>query len=327
MLRLLLLLSLIVSGQSCEESPKLKAIGGKPNEALRKLVANNTDPYVFMEDREFADTPEPPPAEPAEPGEPKKPAAKPAAAVVPGIFNKDCWAAPLDLSGIPWHTGISGAAITRRHVVTAAHWNNLPPSVRYQSRDGKTVNVSHLPADPEDHPDFKQTRMTVPDRPACWIHLGNDVAIATTAKPLPESIAVYPLPAPLPEGMENQLIGRTVLSTHWSDENHQPDPRGLRIAGLRKVARFAGQTIAFAQEPELPGDLYFSAVVGDSGNPLFFVNPSSNKLILVSTFTGGGGGSGPYYGSAAIQQNIRKYIAASPAPDERFTTTDLTSDD
>lgn len=319
MLRSLPLLALILVGAAFADSAELKAIGGAPNEALRKLAAKSTDPYVFREDRKFADAPEPAPAEPGEPATKPPP-------VIPEHYNDECWAASLDLSGIPWHTGISGAAITRRHVVTAAHWSNLPPSVRFQSSEGKPVNVSYLAADPADHPDFEQSRMTVPDRRACWINLGNDVAIATTSKPLPESIAIYQLPGPLPEDMEEKLIGRTVLSTHWSDDRYQPIPRGMRLAGLRKVTRLAGRNIAFAKDPELPDELYFGAVKLDSGNPLFFLNPSSNKLILVSTFTGGGGGSGPYYGSATIQENIRKYIAASPAPDEKFTTVDLKSE-
>lgn len=310
--------ALILIGTLLADSTKLKAIGGTPNEALRKLATRGTDPYVFREDREFAEAPEPPPTEPGEA------AAKPPP-VVPEHYSDTCWAASLDLSGIPWHTRISGAAITRRHVVTAAHWANLPPSVSFQSREGKTVRVSFLAADPADHPGFKPTRMSVPERPACWMHLGNDVAIATTSEPLPNSIAVYPLPGSLIEAMGDQLVGHTVLSTHMSDDNHQPEPRGLRLAGLRKVARFGGRTIAFGRDMELPGELYFKAVVGDSGNPLFFLNPYSNKLILVSTFSGGGGGSGPYYGSAEIQENILKYIAASPAPDERFASIDLRS--
>jgi hypothetical protein len=273
-----------------------------------------------------------PPKKPkiANPGEsePKpKPKPKPKPPGAPGAWNKDCWAAPLDLSGIPWHSAISGAAITRRHVVTAAHWNNLPPSVRFQSRDGETVNVSYLAADPADHPDFQPTRMTVPDRRACWIHLGNDVAIATTSEPLPESIAIYPLPDPLPDEMSEEFVGRTVVSTQWSDDKYQPDPKGLRVAGLRKVARFAAPSIAFAKDPELPGELYFDAVIQDSGNPLFFFNPTSKQLILAATYSGGGGGSGPYYGNAALQEKIREYIAASPAPKEEFTTVDLTSGD
>lgn len=311
----------LVTWAASAKPGKLKAIGGTPNALLARLASAGGEPHVFKEDAVAAK------AAPAEPvlddaGKPQKPKR-----VVPVNYNENCWAASLDVSGIPWHTGISGAVISRRHIVTAAHWNDLPHKMDFQTREGERVTARLIRANPEAHPNFDPTRQTRPDVRSCWIDLGNDVAIATTAEPLPDSIPHYPLPKPLDDATAEHLTGRSVLSTSWSSDHHQPDPRGVRVLGLRRISRINGATLAFARDPALPADLYFDAVIGDSGNPLFLVRPASGALILASTFSGGGSGSGPFYGDARVQENIREYIAASPAPHERFTTFDLETED
>ena len=310
--RALLALS-FVAAATAEESPAYKAIGGSPNEVLKELAEKGTNPYIFTDDFEFSKAP--PDRRVDENGKPVH--------VFPKRYNPDCWAASLDLTGVAWYSGINGVAITPRHIISAAHWNNLPHVISFVSekpgKDGETkVGVGFIPVKGKDHPAFKPTLVTIQDRPVCWINLGNDVAIATTTAPLPDSVAIYPLPAPVAAADREGLIGRTLLATTWSDDLHQPDPRGIRLAGLRKVYKFSQETMWYAQDDRLPADLYFPAVIGDSANPLFFVGTRDKQLVLASQFSGGGPGTGSYLGSAEIQDNIRRYIAASPAPNEKL---------
>lgn len=293
---------------------ELPAAGGTPNALLAELASQGGEPHVFKEDAEAV-------SEANQTGDSTQ-----LGNVVPRTYNPNCWAASLDVSGISWHKPFTCPIITRRHIVTAAHRSGLPRKLNFQTRQGERISVDLILVKPENYPNFKPTRQNKENYHGCWIDIGNDIAVATTAKALPEELPRYPLPTPLGDNRRDALVGRTVLSTSWSSDNHQPDPKGLRLLGLRKIARFSRARVGFSRDRDLPAGLYFNAVIGDSGNPLFFVDPSSGSLILVSTFTHGGGGAGPFYGDPGIQKNLREYIAASPAADEPFTTFDLGSE-
>jgi hypothetical protein len=154
--------------------------------------------------------------------------------------------------------------------------------------------------------------------------VGKDVAIATTCEPLPPSIPVYALPQPVDEALAKaQLPGRSAISATWSADNRQPDPKGVRIVGVRAVAAVFGTSVRFRAAEHLDEALYFPAVSGDSGNPVFFLHPESDRLILISTYTTGGGGGGPFYGSRTIQDLLETAIRSSPAPGEKLRRWDM----
>ena len=59
-------------------------------------------------------------------------------------------------------------------------------------------------------------------------------------------------------------------------------------------------------DPEARHGMAKKLVVGDSGNPAFFI--TDQKLVLAETHHIGGPGAGPYFGDPAVQQSVIKAV-------------------
>lgn len=185
------------------------------------------------------------------------------------------WPWKLDLSGVAWDIATTATAITPRHVVMAKHFQReIGASVVFHDRNGKAHErrlVRILPLD------------------------GCDVAVGLLDRPLPDSVRSYPLPK-IANEEATKLVGAIALVT---DQD--------RRLFFHRIYAISPEIVHFRSDPTLPDARHKRLIVGDSGNPSFFL--SNGELVLIETHTTGGGGGGPFYGASAIFQRVRDAVA------------------
>lgn len=199
------------------------------------------------------------------------------AANAPVRWNQG-WPWKLDLTGVAWDRSNTATVITPRHVVMASHYYRKEgEQIVFHDRRGKR------------HARIVERVVHVKDK-----GLQADVAVGLLNRPLPSSIRWYPLPEPDGSGGKS-LVGRVVLVTEQN--------RGLYF---HKVADANGRMVLFQHDPGIPPHRRKGLVAGDSGHPSFLL--TKGELVLLETHSGGGAGVGPFYGSAALQDVLRRIV-------------------
>lgn len=188
------------------------------------------------------------------------------------------WPWKLDLSGVAWDRSNTATAITARHVVMAAHYIRGPGErIVFHDRSGK----------PHFHTILRVVKLSEHG-------IQCDVAVGLLDRPLTDSISSYPLPAVREDGGA-ALIGATALVTEQKRELY-----------FHRIAYAGGNGLRMRFDETFPPARRKPLVKGDSGHPSFVL--CKGELVLVETHTTGGAGAGPYYGSSAIQQALRKVV-------------------
>lgn len=181
----------------------------------------------------------------------------------------DNWTSAFDFTGVSWNDPRTATAISRRHVVMAAHFARSPSTpLIFHDRDG----VPH------------ERRLTgiTPLRP-----LG-DIAVGTLDAPLPAQITHYPLAGP-----DDATYKRAVLVTDQT-----------RTVSIHRIGPVRGRNVQLGFDPEIDRRLWRNLVHGDSGNPAFILK--GGRLHLLTTFSTGGPGAGPFFGHPDIRARLRE---------------------
>lgn len=203
----------------------------------------------------------------------------------PGIFKKydalgdsvmnDTWTRKFDASGISFNDFKTCTLVTRQHVVMANHYKReVPSSVVFHDRYGKRIE-----------------RILVATR-----RVLGDCAVGLLNVPVPAGYKVYPLLTP-EAGLEDRLKGEFVLVTDKNKRLFVHEVGG--ISGDRIYLRYdASKKLGYGKR----------LVTGDSGNPSFIM--VNGEPVLIETHHTGGAGAGPFYGSAALIENLKSQIVA-----------------
>ncbi len=195
----------------------------------------------------------------------------------------DNWTKLLDFSGVAWDQPQSGTLITDRFLLLARHFTRPNGSeVKFTDRNGDLV-VRTLIAQ-------KFARFDSFD-------LRTDITVALLDKPVPETVAIYPL---LSSAIHpDDLIGAKLLSTYKD--------KTVAISAISRFDLFGNdsEVVTTSADPELVDPSWDrSAVRGDSGHPSFLI--LDGRLVLFSghTFTGSGT-KGPFYGGLGNHAKIQ----------------------
>lgn len=204
------------------------------------------------------------------------------AAHAPARWNSG-WPWKLDLTGVAWDRSNTATVITPRHVVMASHYyRKAGDEIVFHDRKGRR------------HVRIVEQVVHLKDR-----GIQSDVAVGLLNRPLPSSIRWYPLPAPDGSGGKS-LVGRVVLVTEQNRDLY-----------FHKVADTNGQMVLLQHDPGIPAHRSKGLIAGDSGHPSFLL--AKGELVLLETHTGGGAGVGPFYGSAALQEVMRRIVQETDA--------------
>ncbi|MFD2255162.1 hypothetical protein ACFSSA_00610 [Luteolibacter algae] len=182
------------------------------------------------------------------------------------------WTRGMDMSGVAFDDTRTATLITPRHVVMAKHYSrNVGDAVIFHDRNGRRA-VRRIQA---------------------LMATSSDIMVGLLNEPLPAAYHSYALPSVSPNTAD--LVDRPVIV---SDQK--------RSLFIHLISSIHGGTIAFKQDESDRYGWGKNLVVGDSGNPSFMI--SGGELVLLETHTYGGAGSGPFYGAASVQTEIREAI-------------------
>lgn len=232
----------------------------------------------------------------------------------PFVYNTDCWAYGIDLTGLSNYNDntaasgdtMGGVLISPRHVAFAWHWKpaagDYPVSITWVQADGTPVTR------------LMTAVARVVAHPACGFYdMANDIAIGYLDEDVPAAIKHYPV---LP------VDYATYLQT-WV---HPDRPRiPFLICDQQEKAligtspNMTGPTCRILQlfrplvsEPEWT-NYWEDLIYGDSGHPSFLVF-DDDEVVLVSTHYAGGEGanmvSGPSFMFAEAIDEINAVMAA-----------------
>lgn len=191
------------------------------------------------------------------------------------------WPRRLDLTGVSWSQKRAGTAITRRHIVLAAH---------YALRNGSEITFHDRRGAPHKRRIINSISLNREPGPG-----RSDINVALLDTPLPSSIKTYRLLPPRSD-YGHTLPGCPAFVTDQQRRVH-----------IHRIARQSNATISFRKHPELPDEVYKSLITGDSGHPSFLL--VGGEPVLIETHTGGGGGSGPFYSSPANFEKLQEAVA------------------
>jgi hypothetical protein len=192
------------------------------------------------------------------------------------VRNPQCWAYGLDLTAIsPWNSAGSftraGVAITRRHVLLAAHYP-IPEgaTIRFVTSAGAVVARTIVQA--RAHPDYE------PYYPDLYVGvLDSDLpSTITPVKVFPSNARDY-----LPSLGGSTLRGYAAFGTDKEEKALVKEWYFDDTSGGREMVRFRGGWYDGFDE---------TIIGGDSGNPSFAIVGSD--LVLLTVWTFGGAGSG-----------------------------------
>ncbi|XP_061166365.1 uncharacterized protein LOC133175284 [Saccostrea echinata] len=192
------------------------------------------------------------------------------------IRNSDCWAHDLDLTCIsPWnsngHNRKAGTLISPRHAIWARHYNMpINTTLRFVDLNNKVVERKII----------KIHALPVPAH--MNYHSGYDMMIGLLDQDVPSSITFAKV---LPRNF-TEIYGShvnhvlPVLSTDYEEKALVDDLRMMH----GKMVTLTVPNLSYRHA------FYESKIVGDSGNPSFFV--IDNQLVFLFVFTYGGAGAG-----------------------------------
>ena len=132
--------------------------------------------------------------------------------------------------------------------------------------------------------------MGVAKLPGNW-----DVAVGILNEAVPSGVTHYKLPEPS-ETLNSDLFGALALVTD-----------GERKVHVHECSKFPPTSVRFRFPRSLPKGFFEQLIKGDSGNPSFLV--VRGEMVLIETHYFGGAGSGPFYGNAQIQEEIKIAIS------------------
>lgn len=185
------------------------------------------------------------------------------------------WTSRFDLTGVSWNDPRTATAISRRHVVMAAHFiRPFEIPLVFQDASGQK-HVRHL------------TRVKT------LTHVG-DIAIGRLDEPLPAGVRHYRLAGP-----QDAARMRLALVTDQK-----------MTLSLHRIDRTGAGRVALGYDPAIERTYWRNLVPGDSGNPAFVIE--GGELRLLTTFTGGGPGTGPFYGEPAISSAVIEAMSSLP---------------
>lgn len=192
------------------------------------------------------------------------------------VRNPDCWAHDLDLTCIsPWnsngHNRKAGTLLSPRHAIWARHYN-MPVSttLRFVDVNNKVV----------DRKIIKTHVLPVPSH--INYHSGYDMMVGLLDQDVPSTITFAKvLPRNFTEIYGSHLHhALPVLSTDYEEKALVDDLRMMH----NKMVSLSVPILSYRKA------YYESKIVGDSGNPTFFV--IDNQLVFLFVFTYGGAGAG-----------------------------------
>ncbi|KAL8584922.1 hypothetical protein ACOMHN_043559 [Nucella lapillus] len=175
------------------------------------------------------------------------------------VRNPDCWAADLDLTCIsPWNSNHgnkkAGTLVSPRHAVWARHYS-IP------------VNST--------------LRFAV-DRAGGSGFYGRDIVVGVLDRDVPDTISFDKV---MPHHLQTMNPGHNVILPVLStDQKEKALVTDFHLYNNHSISLRAPMTSSIHH------DYYESKIVGDSGNPSFFV--LGDEPVLLFTFTSGGPGAG-----------------------------------
>jgi hypothetical protein len=185
------------------------------------------------------------------------------------------WTSNFDLTGVSWNDPRTATAISRRHVVMAAHFIRPTdvPLVFHDRSGGRHVR--------------KLTQV---------LTLGGvgDIAVGRLDAPLPAGVAHYALASP-----QDATPMRLALVTDQT-----------MTVSLHRIGQVSGGKVMLGYDPAIPKTYLRNLIVGDSGNPAFVID--GDRLKLLTTFSTGGPGTGPFYGDPAVAAAVQSAMARLP---------------
>ncbi len=188
------------------------------------------------------------------------------------------WLWKLDFTGIAWDAPQAGTLVHPRYVVFASHFpRRRGRTVLFHDRAGQPVRRKIVASQ-------RINRIATPD-----------VTIARLDRPVPQTIAHYPL---LPPGYDYRLLnGGPLLVTDKERQIHRFQINRIRQTGFGEIGA----------RPPLEADAGMSwherLERGDSGHPAFVV--IDGRLVLISILQGGGWAfRGPFFGCMRLQDAL-----------------------
>jgi hypothetical protein len=185
------------------------------------------------------------------------------------------WTSRFDLSGVSWNDTRTATAISRHHVVMAAHY----------------IRPTTVPLVFHDRSGARHLRTLT--RVITLTSVG-DIAVGRLNEPLPAGVAHYP-----PASPADATPMRLALVTDQT-----------MTVSLHRIGRVSAGRVMLGYDPAIPKTYNRNLITGDSGNPAFVI--SDGGLRLLTTFTTGGPGTGPFHGEPAIAAAVAGAMARLP---------------
>ena len=219
--------------------------------------------------------------------------------------NSKCWAYPLDLTSIsPWnsagHTRRAGVLISPRHALWARHYSmRVNTTLRFVDKHNNIVErriVKEKALPTNGHPSLR----------------GYDLVVGTLESDVPASISFAKvLPKNLTTVRPPFNIRVPVFDTDFEEKALVAD---LSYESGTMVSLKTPLSNSYRRQ------FFETKIVGDSGNPVFFV--IDNQLVLLFVFTYGGAGAGT---SISYHYDAINKLMKDMGSNYQLTEIDLTS--
>jgi hypothetical protein len=185
------------------------------------------------------------------------------------------WTSRFDLTGVSWNDTRTATAISRHHVVMAAHY----------------IRPTTVPLIFHDRSGARHVRTLTQVQTLTSV---GDIAIGRLNEPLPAGVAHYPL--------ATAVDGTPMRLALVTDQT--------MTVSLHRIGRASAGRVMLGYDPAIPKTYNRNLISGDSGNPAFVIG--GGGLRLLTTFSTGGPGTGPFYGEPAIAAAVTQAMARLP---------------
>lgn len=186
-------------------------------------------------------------------------------------LRRNNWTSRLDLTGVSWNDPRAATAVSRNHVVMAAHF----------------IRPADVPLIFHDRSGNRHVRTLTSVRALTGV---GDIAIGRLNQPLPPGVKHYRFAEPA-DAVPMKLVFVT-------DQK--------MTVSLHRLGQVGAGRVILGYDPKIPKTYWRNLVVGDSGHPAFIER--NGELLLLTTFTTGGPGTGPFYGEPAVRQAVMAAI-------------------
>jgi hypothetical protein len=186
-------------------------------------------------------------------------------------LRRNNWTSRLDLTGVSWNDPRTATAVSRNHVVMAAHF----------------IRPSEVPLIFHDRAGNRHVRTLAAVQALTSV---GDIAIGRLNQPLPPGVKHYRF-----AGQADAVPMKLVFVTDQK-----------MTVSLHRLGQAGAGRVVLGYDPKIPKTYWRNLVVGDSGNPAFIER--DGELLLLTTFTTGGPGTGPFYGEPAVREAVMAAI-------------------